>query len=378
MQRRELLKLTGAAVIGITIAPTLMAKKKGAGNGSGMLHLNFNENSLGMSEKAKQAIINSIGIGSRYPDDQRSELIRQLAEKYNLEDNLVSLGNGSSENIRGIIQSQVFKARQAKQTVQLVVPDPTFNYAELYAQAMNVPVVKVPLTKDFQFDLAKLQETAEQFSGVSIFYLCNPNNPTSTVTPAKELFRWIKKAPENYFFLLDEAYAEYVQDPAFESGVKLIKQGFKNVAVTRTFSKFYAMAGYRVGYMLANSDVVEEVDKFMSIDNTNIAGAVAALASLKDKTFAQLSLQSNEASRKIVQNALQELDLKFAPSNGNFIFHEIKGDVQTYQERMKENGILVGREFLPIQSWSRLTLGTPEEMQRFVKVLKEFRQNGWV
>ncbi|WP_109077664.1 pyridoxal phosphate-dependent aminotransferase [Aggregatibacter kilianii] len=378
MQRRELLKLTGAAVIGMTIAPSLMAKKKGTGNGSAMLHLNFNENSLGMSEKAKQAVINSIGIGSRYPDDQRSELIRRLAEKYNLEDNFVSLGNGSSENIRGIIQSQVFKARQAKQTVQLIVPDPTFNYAELYAQAMNVSVVKVPLADDFLFDLDKLQEAAEKFSGVSIIYLCNPNNPTSTVTPAKELFHWIKKSPENYFFLLDEAYAEYVQDPEFESGVKLIKQGFKNVAVTRTFSKFYAMAGYRVGYMLANSDVVEEVDKFMSIDNNNIAGVVAALASLKDKTFAELSLQSNNASRQIVEKALSELELDFAPSNGNFIFHEIKGDVPQYQERMKENGILVGREFLPIQNWSRLTLGTPEEMQRFVSVLKEFRQKGWV
>ena len=79
-----------------------------------------------------------------------------------------------------------------------------------------------------------------------------------------------------------------------------------------------------------------------------------------------------------MQNALNELGLKFVPSNGNFVFHEIKGDIKTYQERMKANGILVGREFLPIQSWSRLTLGTPEEMQYFVNVLKEFRKKGWV
>ena len=130
--------------------------------------------------------------------------------------------------------------------------------------------------------------------------------------------------------------------------------------------------------MLADPDVVLEVEKFMSIDNTNVAGAVAATASLQDQTFAQLSLQSNAASRQIVQNALNELGLKFVPSNGNFVFHEIKGDIKTYQERMKANGILVGREFLPIQSWSRLTLGTPEEMQYFVNVLKEFRKKGWV
>ena len=137
-----------------------------------------------------------------------------------------------------------------------------------------------------------------------------------------------------------------MQNPTFESGISLVKQGFKNVAVTRTFSKFYALAGYRVGYMLADPDVVLEVEKFMSIDNTNIVGAVAATASLQDRTFAQLSLQSNAESRRIVQNAL--------------------------------NRILVGREFLPIQSWVRLTLGTPEEMQYFVNVLKEFRKKGWV
>ena len=91
-----------------------------------------------------------------------------------------------------------------------------------------------------------------------------------------------------------------------------------------------------------------------------------------------MSFQSNAVSRQIVQNALTELGLKFAPSNGNFIFHEIKGDVKTYQERMKAHSILVGREFLPIQGWNRLTLGTPDEMKVFVKVLKEFRAKGWI
>ena len=198
------------------------------------------------------------------------------------------------------------------------------------------------------------------------------------ITPAKTLFPWIKSFSQNSYFLLDEAYADFVEDPAFETGITLVKEGLKNVLVTRTFSKFYALAGYRVGYLLTQPEVVEEVEKFMSLDNTNLAGAVAAVASLQDKTFAKLSFQSNAVSRQIVQNALTELGLKFAPSNGNFIFHEIKGDVKTYQERMKAHSILVGREFLPIQGWNRLTLGTPDEMKVFVKVLKEFRAKGWI
>ena len=113
------------------------------------------------------------------------------------------------------------------------------------------------------------------------------------ITPAKTIFPWIKSFSQNNYFLLDEAYADFVEDPAFETGMTLVKEGLKNVLVTRTFSKFYALAGYRVGYLLAQPEVVEEVEKFMSLDNTNLAGAVAAVASLQDKTFAQLSFQSS-------------------------------------------------------------------------------------
>ncbi|MBS7203573.1 MAG: histidinol-phosphate aminotransferase family protein, partial [Haemophilus parainfluenzae] len=359
--------------------PKLMAENQlPKATSTKVLHLNFNENALGMSEKAKQAIVNSLAIGSYYPDDQRAAVITQLAVKHNVAESFISLGNGSSENIQAAVQALIVKAQNTKQAVQLVVPDPTFNYAELYAKALGVPVMKVPLADDFSFDLTKLKNAAEAFDGVTIFYLCNPNNPTSMITPAKTLFPWIKSFSQNSYFLLDEAYADFVEDPAFETGMTLVKEGLKNVLVTRTFSKFYALAGYRVGYLLAQPEVVEEVEKFMSLDNTNLAGAVAAVASLQDKTFAKLSFQSNSASRQIVQNVLTELGLKFAPSNGNFIFHEIKGDVKTYQERMKAHSILVGREFLPIQGWNRLTLGTPDEMKVFVKVLKAFRAKGWV
>lgn len=169
MQRRDLLKLSSLALVGMSVAPSLMAEKKRKNKTDETLYLNFNENSLGMAEKAKQAIINSLAVGSRYPDDQRAELITQLAKKYDVQDHFISLGNGSSENIQAIVQWLVHKARQAKQAVQLIVPEPTFDYTELYARFLNVPVAKVPLTADFSFDLAKLQETAEQFSGLNIF-----------------------------------------------------------------------------------------------------------------------------------------------------------------------------------------------------------------
>ncbi len=148
--------------------------------------------------------------------------------------------------------------------------------------------------------------------------------------------------------------------------------------MTRTFSKIYALAGLRVGYGIATPEIIEAVDEFISIDNTNTAGAVAAIASLKDKKFLEYSLKSNNLSRKIVETALNELGLEYAPSQANFIFHKVKGDVKTYKQRMKEANIMVGREFPPVMGWNRLTLGTPQEMEQFVAVLKEFRQKGWV
>ncbi|VFS52729.1 Histidinol-phosphate aminotransferase [Budvicia aquatica] len=158
---------------------------------------------------------------------------------------------------------------------------------------------------------------------------------------------WIKAAPERVLFILDEAYAEFVTDPRFRSGIELVAKDHKNVIVTRTFSKIYALAGLRIGYALAHPDIIMQIEPFVSMDNTNTAGAVAALASLEDKTFLTISRTSIETSRKIVTNALDKLGLAYLPSQANFIFHKVSGDVKTYQDRMKEYHVFVGREFLP-------------------------------
>lgn len=203
-------------------------------------------------------------------------------------------------------------------------------------------------------------------------------NPTAMLTPSAELSNWVKSAKENVFFIIDEAYAEFVSTPAFVSAITLVAEGYKNLIVTHTFSKIYALAGLRVGYGVAVPEVIADVDLFVSIDNTNTAGAVAALASLKDKAYVEYSRKSIDVSRQVVVDALKELNIEYAPSHANFIFHKVKGDVKTYQNRMKDANIMVGREFPPALGWSRLTLGTPEEMSYFVATLKEFRVKGWI
>lgn len=342
------------------------------------LLLNFNENSLGMSPNAKEAIIKALPGAFRYPDDARAELQHNIGELYNLSDKNISMGNGSSETIQATVAMLVNRANKQGKKIQLVTPDPTFNYAELYSLPLGVQITKVPLKTDLSFDLDKMEQVANNFDGLSMVYICNPNNPTAMITPHSQLEKWMNVKSDDLFFIVDEAYAEFVEDPNFISAIELVKKGQNNLIVTRTFSKIFALAGLRVGYGVASPDIIAAVDEFLSIDNTNTAGAVAAIASLKDKAFIAYSLKSNNTSRKIVEEALNEIGLEYAPSQANFIFHKVKGDVKAYKQRMAEAHVMVGREFPPAIGWNRLTLGTPEEMQQFVVILKQFHEKGWV
>ena len=344
------------------------------------LELNANENSLGMSDSAKQAITDSLSAGFRYPDNPRAALISKIATMYSVAENQVSLGNGSTENMRANIQMLQHKALEEGRQFQMVIPVPTFDCAEMYANSIGASVVKVPLTaENYDLDLKTLQKAADEFDGISLLYLCNPNNPTGTITSTAKLKTWISNAPDNHYFLLDQAYLEYVTDPTFESGFEWIKQGLSdNLIVIHTFSKLYALAGMRVGYAVSNPQTTADIEAFMSMDNTNLSGAVAALATLDDIEFLKLSSRTTKQSRQMVEAALDELGLRYLPSQSNFIFHEIKGDLRTYINRMRDSGIKVGREFPPITGYNRLTLGTPDEMEVFIKVLKSFREKGWV
>lgn len=377
MKRRQFVALT--ALTALTSSGLAQAQKLQAVTVSedSPLLLNFNENSLGMSPKALQAATDSLAGAFRYPDAARATLIEAIGRYFGVAKESVTLGNGSSEVIQATIHALAHKALSEGKTVQLVVPDPTFNYAEIYAEAIGVSVVKVPLkAEDLSIDVVAMQKVVSAFEGISICYICNPNNPTATITPKQMLDDWIEAKSPMTYFILDEAYADYVTDKDFKSGIEYVQAGNTQVVVTRTFSKLHAMAGLRVGFGVAEPSTVASVEGFVSIDNTNAPAAVAAMTSLQDESFIKLSLETTALSRKIVCDALDQLNLKYLPSQANFIFHEIKGDHAQYKQRMAEAHVMVGREFMP--GFNRLTLGTPDEMQAFVKVLFDFRKKGWV
>ena len=223
-----------------------------------------------------------------------------------------------------------------------------------------------------------MKKSEREFDGVSLVYICNPNNPTGNIVNANDLYSWIRNAKSTTVFLIDEAYAEYVVDTNFKSGIDILKEGAKNVIVSRTFSKIYGLAGLRMGYAITTPELQRRISDFLQFVGVNLFAANAASAAIKDFNFRQYCINNNIKSRQIVVKTLESLGLKYAPSHSNFIFHEITGNFDDFVKNMKNQNILVGRKFANYDNFCRVTLGTPEQMTYYTKILKSFREKRYI
>jgi histidinol-phosphate aminotransferase len=261
--------------------------------------------------------------------------------------------------------------------VRMVLADPTFEDVDRYQRPFDYEMERVPLDFRFAHDIGRMREIVARSRRPTVVYICNPNNPTATLTPSAEVDAWIQDAPEDVFFLVDEAYFELVEDPGYWSMIKWIDQK-PNVLVARTFSKIYGMAGMRLGYGIAHPDTVRRMKDFIQGNNANVLALAAGMASLEDDDHVIRSRHVNSQSRRVVEDTLDELDLGYLPSHTNFIMHRIKGSLREYAGRFRERGIRVGRPFPPMLDYNRLSLALPEDMERWADVMRDFRSRGWV
>ena len=342
--------------------------------GQEVLALHFNENPLGMSPKAYQAAAAAIkSAGNRYADESIARLRADIAKRHNVSEGQVVLGNGSTQ----LIAASIAHAR--KRDARLLEPTPTYGDASRYARRAGMAVISVPVGQGFETDIGSLRAAAAKYKGPLIINICNPNNPTGTIVDQSALKDWIEQAPHDHVFIVDEAYHDFAMaSPRYQSAVNFIHQGRENVVVLRTFSKVYGMAGMRVGYALTGVNSGKELSVFASDFNLNVAGVEAARQALKDKVFYQQSLDANAKGKQILLNALERLELAHIESHTNFVLHRINSHVVDYQRRMAANNIKVGRKMTQDDGWNRLSIGTPEEMQQFARVLHQFRERGWV
>ncbi len=380
MQRRDFIRagtlsgfVAGTGVLGGSVMSPLAALTANPGRrtSSGSVRLNSNENPLGISPAAKDALVEAIGLSNRYPSEQQGKLVAKLAAAHDVAENQVVIGTGSAEVLQMAVQA--FAAPRAK----LVMADPTYEAVTNYQRTESFELVKVPLTGTYEHDLDGMRKAAEGSGRPALVYLCNPNNPTATITPSAEIDAWIAEAPEHVFFLSDEAYIEYVEDERMWSSLPWIAKK-RNVLVVKTFSKIYGLAGLRLGYGIAHPDTAARLTDFASRNNANQLAIAAAGASFRDESLMKKSRATNRTAREMVEVTLDELGLERLPTHANFLMHRISGDLATYRSRMAEVGFLVGRDFPPMLDWNRLSFGLPDDMGRFCDTLRDFRRKGWV
>ncbi len=325
--------------------------------------LNSNENPYGAFPSVKQAMIESLAVANRYPDYEFDALLGGLAKLHNCKVEEVALGCGSNDLLRMSIEA--FCTRKKR----LVTASPTFEALSIYGNRKGVETVTVPLrTGDHAHDLDAMRRAAQN---ADLVYICNPNNPTATITPRAEIQEFIAKLPSETYLLIDEAYHHFVDSPDYKSYADN-RTDNPRVYVLRTFSKIYGIAGLRVGYAVGQKSAIDQLSSYYVFDNPNCVGARAATAALKDNA-ALLEMErrmKGDRERFIVE--AKKRRLATMPSQANFVMLETGKPIQTVIEHFKRNNVMIGRPFPPYDTHARISLGAPAEMQRFWQVWDGF------
>ena len=367
VSRRKFAQLLGAGAAATLVRPRLSFAKPTQPNatsstaGGTVVRLSANENPYGPSPKGLQAITDSFGIACRYPDEHNNVLIEKLAKLNGINHDQILLGDGSGEILK--LCAETFTGQQRG---PLIAADPTFEAILKNAAANGAEVVKVPLTNSFAHDLPKMLTAARG----GLIYVCNPNNPTASITPKDELRDFIAKTPRETMILVDEAYFHYADSPDYESVIPLTKD-HPNLIVSRTFSKIYGMAGLRCGYCVAQKETIDRMRPFQMWDSVNIMALAAASASVDDPDQVPNGQRLNSEAKMFVTSELARAGYKTIPSQANFIMIDCRRPVVPLIKAMKEQNVHVGRLFPALPNHMRVTIGKKTEMETFVSAFKQ-------
>ena len=362
ISRRGFARMLGAGAAFAAARPADVCGLAMQAPAGAVVRLSSNENPYGPSPAALRAMTEAFGLAWRYPDEHGEALAGEVAKLHGVTDKQVILGSGSGEILKLAAAAFTGPSRG------LIVADPTFEAVVHHATAARAEVSKVPLTPDYRHDLQKMLAAAGASAG--LVYVCNPNNPTASITPKEEVRAFLSKAPRETVVLVDEAYHHYVESADYESVAPLVAE-HPNLVVARTFSKIYGMAGLRCGYCVAPSPLVERMRAQQAWDSVNIMAIAAALASLRDAAQVSEGRRRNAEVKRYVYAELDRLGLKYIPSAANFLMFDMRSEVKPFIEGMKQRGVEVGRFFPALPTHMRVTVGTRDQMQAFLAAFRE-------
>lgn len=327
-----------------------------------IIKLASNENPLGPSPKAINALKKAIEEIHLYPDDTCYYLKKKLASHLGVEEGMIFIGSGSVEIIHYITTAFLNPGEK------VVMGKPSFIMGKIESQIMEGEVVEVEAknyTTDIEGMIKKIDEKTK------IVYLDNPNNPLGSMVGREEVDNLIKSVREETIVVIDEAYYEYIDRTKTPNSIGYVMEG-RNVIVLRTFSKIYGLAGLRIGYAIAKHEIVDVLNRVKLPFNVGRLSQIAALAALDDKEHVESSKRLVQQEREFLYREFEKLEIPYIPSETNFITIDIGKDVEEVFNEMQKRGIIV-RPLTPygLPTHLRITIGTHEQNIKVIEALRE-------
>jgi histidinol-phosphate aminotransferase len=351
--RRTFLQLSAAAAaFQMVTEPMLAAAARHRPFSKDAVMIDSNENPLGPSQPARDAMSAILPLGGRYLDNLTDELIHTFAQQEGLNPDYVRVFPGSTPPLRFTIVAFTSPQRS------YVGADPSYEAGPMAAAATGARAVKVPLTKTYAHDVKAMIAAAPD---AGLFYICNPNNPTGTLTPHTDLQYLVENKPKGSIVVVDEAYIHLCDAP---SALDFVKAG-KDVVVLRTFSKAYGMAGLRCGFAVARPELLDKIMDRSGWNFMPITALVAASASLKDPNLVPERKRINASVRQQTFQWLDRSGYSYIPSESNCFLLDTKRPAKQVIDAMAQQNVFIGRIWPIMPTYSRITVGTQEEMEKF-------------
>jgi histidinol-phosphate aminotransferase len=334
---------------------------------SKIIKLASNENPIGISPLAKEAVLNAMDDAERYPDGNGFYLKQKIASTFKLDERQIILGNGSNDILELVARTFMTSGDEA------IYSEHAFAVYPLVVKAVGANGIEVQ-AKNYAHDL----EGFLKYINVKtkIIFIANPNNPTGTLIEKSTLREFLSHVPKHVIVVLDEAYDEYLSDNNKSEAFSWLKQ-FHNLIISRSFSKAYGLAGLRVGYGAGHSSIIELMNRIRQPFNVNHLAQIAATASLDDHEFIKLSQKINNEGMTQIINGFNELGFNYIESYGNFISFKLKDEsvAMMYYHELLKNGVIVR----PIANYKlphflRVSIGLENENKIFLETLRKISE----
>lgn len=329
-----------------------------------MLSLHRNQNCYGLSPSVRTLLQAASHSVFSYPEHEARLLQNQLARHYRLKPEQVVCGAGSSEVLR-----YALRQLSAQPQMRLFSSAPTYAVID-EMEAQSIALSRVPLDATLSVNLPALRQQVSQHRGCAVVYLSHPDCHTGSLLDRDFLLDWITEAGEQLYFILDEAYMEFVPDAATQSLVSLLHDCRANLMVLRTFSKAYGLAGLRIGYGLITAGWASVFSGAGLHNALNLLGVRAALESLENTEWLLHSQCLLQTSRQLLTEGLTAAGLAWRDAPVNFVLHALPGNAAEFLRLLRDDDLRVAYPIEGLQGWCRVTVGSPAEVSCYLNLLR--------